>query len=82
MVSVVSALMSFTAGVALLIDGLAALLERAGVADPRQQANSMLAELAGPLNLAMALGGGASVTEALEASRHAMKQCFGIVGAG
>jgi TetR/AcrR family transcriptional regulator, transcriptional repressor for nem operon len=72
----------FVAGVALLIDGLAALLERAGVADPRQQANSMLAELAGSLNLARTLGGGSSVTEALEASRHAMKQRFGIVGRG
>jgi TetR/AcrR family transcriptional repressor of nem operon len=70
----------FVAGVTLLIDGLAALLERAGVADPHQQANSMLAELAGSLNLARALGGGTSVTEALEASRHAMKRRFGIVG--
>jgi TetR/AcrR family transcriptional repressor of nem operon len=67
----------FSLGVARLIDGPAVLLRRAGVIDARVQANSMLAELAGALNLARsAKQPGAK--EMLAASRRALKQRLGL----
>jgi TetR/AcrR family transcriptional regulator, transcriptional repressor for nem operon len=68
----------FSAGVSRLIDGLAILLDRAGVADPQVQANSMLAELAGALNLARSAERPAGAKQVLAASRRALKQRLGL----
>jgi TetR/AcrR family transcriptional repressor of nem operon len=68
----------FSAGVSRLIEGLTILLDHAGVIDPEVQANSMLAELAGALNLARSAEQPASAKKVLAASRRALKQRLGL----
>jgi TetR/AcrR family transcriptional regulator, transcriptional repressor for nem operon len=68
----------FSAGVSRLIDGLAILLDHAGVADAELQARSMLAELAGALNLARSSDQQANAKAMLAASRRALKQRLGV----
>jgi TetR/AcrR family transcriptional repressor of nem operon len=69
----------FSAGVSRLVDGLAVLLEHAGVADPRTQASSTVAELVGALSLARSADKPAAAKEMLAASRQAVKKRLGLV---
>jgi TetR/AcrR family transcriptional regulator, transcriptional repressor for nem operon len=67
----------FSKGVSRLVDGLAVLAERAGVPNATIQANSILAELTGAINLAR----GAQPDRAkgiLSASRQALKSRLGL----
>ena len=69
----------FSAGVSRLIEGLADLLDHAGIAEPRLQANSVLAELAGALSLARTAAHPAGAKTVLAASRSALKRRLGLV---
>jgi TetR/AcrR family transcriptional repressor of nem operon len=68
----------FSLGVARLVDGLAVLLNRAGVTDAQVQANSMLAELVGALNLARSATPASDEKKVLASSRRALKQRLGM----
>jgi TetR/AcrR family transcriptional repressor of nem operon len=68
----------FAAGVSRLTEGLAILLGRAGVTDPKLQANSLLAELAGALILARSAEQAAGARAVLAASRRALKLRLGV----
>jgi TetR/AcrR family transcriptional regulator, transcriptional repressor for nem operon len=68
----------FATGVSRLIDGLAILLDHAGVSAPRTQASSMLAELAGAINLARSAEQPTEAKKMLAASRRALKERLGL----
>ena len=68
----------FSTGVARLIDGLSILLEHVGVAAHRTQASSMVAELAGAINLARSVEQAADAKKILAASRRALKERLGL----
>lgn len=68
----------FDAGVERLIHGLADLLRRAGIADAKAQAISVLAELSGALSLARARRDRRGAEAILKASRSALKQRLGL----
>jgi TetR/AcrR family transcriptional regulator, transcriptional repressor for nem operon len=64
----------FSAGVTRLIDGLAKLLDQAGVGEPLLAANSILAELSGAITLARTVDDPVRSNEALTASRQTLKR--------
>jgi TetR/AcrR family transcriptional regulator, transcriptional repressor for nem operon len=68
----------FSAGVSRLVDGLAVLLDRAGMAGARTQAKSTVAELVGALSLARTAESPSVAKSALAASRSALKQRLGL----
>ena len=68
----------FAAGVSRLVNGLAALLDQAGVADPKAHASSTVAELVGALGLARTAEDPVAAKAMLSASRSALKQRLGL----
>lgn len=72
----------FAAGVARLIETLAELIGRIGVANAEGQASSVLAELAGAVGLARIIEDRDGAERLLAASRSALRERFGLDSAG